>query len=121
MANDFKQMIQGYFGEQVSIERRAPGSFVDGVWQEGAETSISAFASVQPAKGSQIEFLPENQRTGKIYVAYVDTEIFTSRASTAQNSDIIVWRGTRYKVLSVGDWLPTQVYYECMIAKETEA
>ena len=120
MGNDFKLMIRGYFGEQIIVKRRAPGSYVDGVWNEGSESDVSLWASVQPATGAQVAFLPENQRTSEVMVAFTDVEIYTSRASSDQNTDIIVWRGTRYKVISVKRWLPTQEYWESMIVREVE-
>ena len=118
-SNSFFPMIAS-FGEVVDVKRRAAGSFVNGRWVEGNETTLTAQASVQPLAGKKIEFLPEAQRTGEELIAYITVEVFASTMGAA-NHDIIVWRGARYKVIQVRRWLPTQRYWEAIITKEVDA
>jgi len=119
MQTDFQAMILN-FGETVTIKRRAAGSYVDGRWVEGSETDISMAASIQPATGAQLRYLQEGQRTGEELVGYFAAEVFTSRAQAGKNSDILIWQGERYIILSVRRWLPTQIYWESIITREVE-
>lgn len=119
MSADFQGMISS-FGSSVSVRRRFAGAYVAGRWVEGAETILPVAASIQPASGSQLFFLPENQRTGDELIGYFASEVFTSKAAEGKNTDIVVWQGIRYKVLSVKRWLPTQIYWEAILSREVD-
>lgn len=119
MQNDFHAMILS-FGETVTIYRRAAGAYTNGVWIEGSESTFTTSASIQPASGKALAFLQEGQRTGEELVGYFTNELNTSAAITGKNTDILLWRGARYKILTVRRWLPTQIYWECILTKETE-
>jgi hypothetical protein len=119
MATDFQDMISN-FGSTVTVKRRAAGTYTNGRWVEGTESELSVVASIQPARGSHLAFLPEAQRTGEELIGYFASEIFTSRAQPKKNSDVIIWQGKRYVVLSVRRWLPTQIYWEAILTREVE-
>jgi hypothetical protein len=120
MQNNFFPMISR-FGETVEVRRKQAGQWVNGRWVEGAETGFTAQASIQPMRGKHMEFLPEAQRTGEEMVAYITVEVLPSSAIAGTQTDIIVWRGVRYKVLHVKRWLPTQIHWEAIITREVEA
>jgi len=119
MTTDFQEMILN-FGEVLTVVRKPSGTYVDGRYVEGTESEITMAASIQPARGSQVQFLPEAQRTGEELVGYFAGEVFTSRAQSGKNSDVVVWQGARYLVLSVRRWLPTQIYWEAILTREVE-
>ena len=119
MATDFQSMILN-FGEVLGVLRKVAGAYVDGRWVEGIESEIAMAASIQPAQGAQLNFLPEAQRTGEELIGYFAGEVFTSRAQAGKNTDVILWQGNRYLVLAVKRWLPTQIYWEAILTREVE-
>jgi hypothetical protein len=119
MATDFQDMILT-FGTPLGVKRKTAGAYVDGRWVEGTESEIAMAASIQPAKGAHLQFLPEAQRTGEELIGYFAGEVFTSRAQPGKNSDVVIWQGERYLVLSVRRWLPTQIYWEAILTREVE-
>lgn len=119
MQTDFQTMIAS-FGQVVTIKRKTAGSYVDGRYVEGVESELSAVASVQPARGAQIDFIPSGQRTGEEMIAYIDTEVFPSQGQSLIQHDRLVWEGVTYKILIVKRWIPTQLYWEAIIVREEE-
>lgn len=120
MATDFKTMI-GRFGTTVTLRRKTAGSYdADGVYVPGSVTNTSAVASIQPARGSSLEFLPSAQRTGEEMVMYIDTEVFPSSSTSRTSEDLIIWDGGTFKILTVRRWEMTQVYWEAIIVRSTQ-
>jgi hypothetical protein len=69
-------------------------------------TIISATASVQPAKGIEVELIPEGRRDHESYVMYTATEIF---GITSQNPDQVnilksPFTGLVFEVIEIYDW-----------------
>ena len=120
MADDFKGMI-GRFGETIAIVRRALGTYgTNGIYTPGASSSISAVASIQPARGKHLDFLPSAQRTGEEMIMFIDTEVFPSSSAGKTPEDHIEWKGGTFKVLAVRRWEMTQVYWEAIITRGTQ-
>ena len=92
------------FRRDVVVKRPAAGSYVNGVWVAGAESTLSVKASVQPATTEDLQSLPENRRTLGAYRLYSSTR-FQSLVEGEQNPDIIVIDGQDYEVTQVEPWL----------------
>ncbi len=83
----------------VTIIRRAPGSRgVDGIWQEGAESTLIVKGSIQPLSGKELRQLTEGRRMGGRLKLYTKAELKTVNQDTAQNADLIEYNGRRYLV-----------------------
>lgn len=88
----------------ITVRRRAAGSWVDGQWVEGSESSITIQASVQPARQDDMEMLPEGRRLTGAYRIYTDAELTIATEAGDQNADIVEIRGADYEVTARADW-----------------
>lgn len=86
----------------VNLYRKAPGSYVNGLWVEGAETLIVITASIQPTTGEEMLSLPEGRRNKKTYSLFTSTDINVI-VGTA-NPDQVQIFGERYEVVRVEPW-----------------
>ena len=106
----------------VTVYRKGAGSYVDGVWQEATETTLTVNMKVQPAKEADLKMLPESDRSsGMVKVFSQDTALRTlQQGSSSYEADEFVWQGYRYQVVRVDQWDTTRInHYEC-IAKRLE-
>ena len=91
------------FRKPVTIKRKAPGQFTNGVWQDGAETTFSIEASVQPTTPEDLQSLPESRRMGTSYRLYTDIRLFTVTEKSS-NPDVAVIDGEDYEIAMVSIW-----------------
>lgn len=82
-----------------TIKRSAPGTYVNGVFVNGATTEISIQASIQPVTGEDMKTLPEGRRLSDYVKVYTDTLI--QNVADGQQPDRILWRGHEYEALSM--------------------
>ena len=86
----------------LSLYRKAAGTYINGIWVEGAETLIPITASVQPTTGEEMLSLPEDRRNSKSYALFTSTKVEVIH--TGANPDQIVIFGERYEVIRVEPW-----------------
>lgn len=98
-----QSLISG-FSEPITITRKAPGSFVNGIFVDGAVSSISATASVQPLNGREQVTLSELQRAKETLKMYTTTEVLVSNEAAGQRADLVSLRGRVYEVQRVEPW-----------------
>lgn len=105
----------------VTVYRKAVGSYIDGVWQEATETTLTVHMKVQPAKEADLNMLPESDRSsGMVRVYTQDIALKTLDQKNATEADEFEWQGYRYQVVRVDLWDTTRInHYEC-IAKRLE-
>ena len=65
------------FRKTYTVTRVAAGDYVDGKWVEGATSTFTIQASLQPAKPKEMEMLPEGRRNQETYKLYSDTQLRT--------------------------------------------
>jgi len=90
--------------EVVTVHRRAPGSYVDGLWVPGAVTTFTTVASVQQPTMKQLQFLPEGERASDALMLYSKKKLFTVGVPTGQEPDVVEYQGGRYHVIAIGNW-----------------
>lgn len=90
------------FRVPVSLYRKSPGAYINGVWVEGAEALISITASIQPTSGEEMLSLPEGRRNRKTYSLFTSTPIQVIAGGA--NPDQVVIYGERYEVVRVEPW-----------------
>lgn len=88
----------------VTRRRRAAGSYVSGRWVDGAETTATIRASVQPATPRQIDNLPEAVRTHDAVMIYCVPVVRTVDERTLLKADRIDWQGEQYEVHGAKSW-----------------
>lgn len=90
------------FRVPLTIFRKNAGSYVDGIWVEGSETTIPITASIQPTTGEEMLSLPEGRRNKKTYSLFTSTHI--NVIVSGKNPDQIEIFGERYEVVRVDPW-----------------
>lgn len=90
----------------LNIKQFAAGVYngTTGLWVEGASTTGTITASVQPLRGKEMEMLPEARRESQAYKLYTDTQLFTVDTTTNKNPDQVQINGDWHEVLIVEDW-----------------
>lgn len=79
--------------ESLTIKRKAAGSYVNGHFVAGDESTISIDADVRPLTGIQILQLPEADRKRESYNLYTESEI--------KVNDIVVRDSKEYEIQKV--------------------
>ena len=89
------------FRKPQTIKRTVPGSYVNGVFVEGTESTISIMASVQPMSGEDIVAVPEGRRASDMVKLYTDANLNSQGdAGSGQSPDRLVWLGKDYEIHS---------------------
>lgn len=83
------------FAGAMTLTRRAPGSFVNGLWVEGSASTIAIQGVALAITPRELMDLPEGIREDAAAVLYSRTEIRTEDETT--------WRGVSYRVTHVWD------------------
>lgn len=103
MINVAELMRDPDLAQPFQIER-AGGAFDEGEWIPAAPTVINKVGIVQPAKREdQLALLPEGTRLGNMIAVFCDEELRIDDADT-KRSDVIVWHGNPYRVISSKPW-----------------
>lgn len=89
----------------VPFYRTTQGSYVNGKWVEGVETTFTLDVNIQPLKDSEILILPEAERTREWYKGYCAEEVRSAKEGTGgYAADEFTWQGERYRVMKVRNY-----------------
>ena len=89
------------FRKPYTVKRTVAGSYVNGVYVEGAETTLTIQASVQPMSGNDLVAVPEGRRAADMVKLYTSTDLFSQGdAGSGQSPDRLVWLGKDYEISS---------------------
>lgn len=92
------------FRKPYTVVRRAPGSYVNGYWEGGPESTFTIRASVQPLRMDEIEALPEGRRSSSAVKIYTDTKLLSARQATenadAVSADILQYAGSEWEIIA---------------------
>ena len=104
----FRQSVTGY--------HRAAGSRSNGHWVEGASTSFTFLASIQPAGKNDMESLPEGRSNSKAYRLYTDTKLVA--LAVGQSPDLVSLFSETYEVVSEFPWRNNVInHYKYIVSK----
>lgn len=86
----------------VTRHRFAAGSYVNGLFVAGAETSSPIAATVQAPKREDLEQAPEGERIEGTVVIHTRSDLRTANEDAGTPADeVTVAAGERYKIVSV--------------------
>jgi len=95
--------VENFITDVLTIKRNSTeGSYVKGVWVDGATNDVTVSASVQPVSGRERLLLPEAMRTKETIKVYTDVELKTMLDQL--KSDRFAYNGKDYEVIIVEDW-----------------
>ena len=103
----------------LDLLRKTAGSYVDGEWVEGAETSVSVEVNIQPLKEAELMLLPEADRGKQWWKVYSASEIrMDKQGSSGWAADEFVYQGDRYKVMKVENYAMSILdHYKALAAR----
>ncbi|MDD5034852.1 MAG: hypothetical protein PHE55_08855 [Methylococcaceae bacterium] len=104
--------------ESITRKRKATGSYASlGRYTEGAETSATIVAHVQPISGRDLIQVEEGRRANAIITIYSKTELKTGD-DTGVQPDTVTFGGEDYEVFKVEPWGDTGAYYKALAQKK---
>lgn len=92
----------GLFRQALTGTRVSPGGYVNGVWQEGIEESLTVYVSVQPTSPHDMESLPSGRRERKSYTLYGADRLRS--VEDGSNPDRVTINGDEYEVADSREW-----------------
>jgi hypothetical protein len=103
----------------IDIIRQTQGSYVNGDWVEGTETTVPTEVNIQPLKDSEILLLPESERTKEWYKLYSAEELRTAKEGTGgYGADSFTWNGDNYRVMKARRYqMGTLDHWKCLAAR----
>lgn len=107
------------FRRELNVYRKSDGSFIDGYWQDGEESSFNILASVQGTDAEVLQTLPEGYRTRESYTLFTDSELKTALTGT-RTPDIVEINAEKFIVARVSPWqhLDPTKHYEVVVVRE---
>ena len=107
------------FRRPLTVTRKsAVDTYVKGVLQVAAASTVSITASVQPLKPNEMELLPEGRRESEAFRLYTSTKLFPAEDSTKKNADIVSIDGKNFEVLSCATWQNNVIpHYKAIVVK----
>ena len=89
----------------LTIYRQEAGSYVRGVWVEGPIVEVPIRANIQPLKPSEVQMMPESDRTREWYRLWT-TDLVRTKQEGAQgyDADCCDWTGYRYPIMTAQSW-----------------
>ena len=103
----------------VTILRHAEGSYVDGEWVEGVETSVVIQANVHPFSDYQVSIMPESDRTKSwLWLFTADLVRQKKEGTDGYGGDRFLWEGDLYEIMKVQTYTMTvRDHRECKCAR----
>lgn len=110
---------QGIIGDEdarvLNVQRTAVGSYVDGLYVEGAVSSFQTSAIVVPIDGEARMRQPEGSRSQESIRFFAPVLLRTTRDEARQVADKVTdVDGRRWLVDAVDDWIDMAGYCDCM-------
>lgn len=89
----------------LTIYRKEKGSYVRGVWVDGPEVEVVVEVNIQPVKPSEVQMMPESDRTREWYKVYSADLLRTKQeGDNGWDADQFEWQGHRYEVMKVQNY-----------------
>lgn len=90
-----------FFNQPITL-KRVDGEYEHGIWKTTSTQTLTVYSSVQPAKETELQFLPEDRTGVQAYKLYTKQQVY--RLRDGGNSDVITFKGQDYEVAHVEDW-----------------
>jgi hypothetical protein len=103
---------------QIPLTRRLKGTYSNGVYAPGAQTSTTIRASVQPTSPDDLLSLPEGRRTTASYKLYTNNLI--QEQTSTHDPDVVTLFGEKYEVVKIFNWQNNLISHTKAIAVKLE-
>lgn len=106
------------------IQPTTPGSYVDGIWIDGATELVeNVLVSAQPhtMKPHEVLQLPEGRRDVEAIKIYTDLRMFPSSEENKKIASVVLYDNNSYEVHKVFNWsIGTDIKHYKVIALKIE-
>lgn len=98
-----------FFPRDITVKRTAPGAYsedpaIAGIWVPGVVSEITIEGSIQPMSAKEIQALEIGEMsTGHVWI-YTNDELVASSTPTANDGDLVLYRGRKYRVRGVDNF-----------------
>ncbi len=113
----FKIKVPKRFTVPVMLLRANDGAYVDGKWVDGIRQERLIHISFQPIQSGDYRLLSEGESPLGVYKAYWNG-IFDHGKDGLRSSDQLIYKNTRYKLLSYNIW--AQAGFSVALFKEVK-
>ena len=104
MPINVSQGINSDTGQIIVVERIAAGSYVDGLYVDGATSTFKTFASVQQPTPKELQKLKEGERDKDVRKFISKKILRTTQDRDNLPAHVVQYKGNRYKIVMAGDW-----------------
>lgn len=101
MINVSRVVTSPMLAQTVQVQRTGKGAWVDGVYTPGKAEAMSFKGIVTQASSRDMEQVPEGDRQKGAIRVLSTVPLYITGEAGSNLSDIVVYRGERYKVQSV--------------------
>lgn len=105
----------------VTILRETQGSFVDGDWVEGTQTSVDILANVHPFTDYQVSLMPESDRSKSwiwLFTSSLVRQKKEGSSGSGNGADRFMWQGDLYEIMKTQCYSMTvQDHWEAKCAR----
>ena len=98
-----------------TVTRQAAGSYVDGDWTPGADSTFPVDADLQPMSGNDLKILPEGQHGEEMQKMYLAVELFTAREG--KQPDEVTIDGAQWRVINVRKYTILTGNFKVIVAR----
>lgn len=98
-----------------TVTREAVGSYVNGDWTPGSESTFTVDADLQPLSGNDLKVLPEGQHGEELQKMYLATELFTAKDTVAP--DKVTIDGAFWRVINVRKYTILSSNFKVIVAR----
>ncbi len=107
--------------EDVVVDRTVAGAYVDGNYVEGASSSFTVTASVQPMSQREQLILPEGVRERKSIILFTTVELKVVDEETGTSADVVNYLGEKYEVFQTPNYrMGVLDHFRIVALKENE-
>ncbi len=101
MINVSRVVTSPMLSQTVQVQRTGKGTWVDGVYNAGEAETLSFKGIVTQASSRDMEQVPEGDRQKGSIRVLATVPLYITGETGSNFSDIVVYKGERYKVQSV--------------------
>jgi len=113
------QMPPDIFGF-VTLRRNGAGGYVEGRWVDGAWSTITITANVQPGGFKEMMHLEEGERSKDTIAVRSPSPLYTTDEANGKKADRVLWDGVYWEVHKVQNFTvtPEMVHYYAVAIRE---
>ena len=106
----------------LTVTRKTPGSYIDGRWIGGSDSTFEIETTWQPANGRDLEILEEGKRQSVVFKIFPEIELYTADSKTKRESDIVTGiDGYDYEVVMVAPYQNSLIsHYKVLVMRIKE-